>query len=468
MQDRDLARLAKDLFDRGEDLVPRLNEFIPRDPDVLMKPLDQGGHPKQALFLGPLVTPIREVFYGGAAGGGKSDALLMAALQFVDVARYAAVIVRQTYPMLSQPGGLLERSQQWLRPTAARWNQGEHRWTFPSGATLTFKHLADSQAINDYQGGEYQFIGVDEVTDFSEDQYRFLFSRLRNPTTIAVPLRMRSASNPTGPGKAWAHARFVLAGPQSGRLFIPARLEDNPSLDIPEYERSLVELGAVMYRRLRFGDWAVKEEGRLFKRDWFEIVQPDEVPEDVKHVRYWDLAATETPKGSRARKLNDPDFTAGLLLARSRSEGCYYVDDVERFRAGPHEVERRIAKTAELDSRTVPVFMEQEGGASGKSLISHYRRNVLDGFTFRGVHPTGSKEVRAAPVAARAEAGEVKLVAGPWIEEFLDELTAFPDGLHDDQVDALSGAYGCLSDRRGGQAGGWQPGGDTGPSYWKD
>lgn len=423
-------------------------------------------HPKQALFLGPLVTPIREIFYGGSAGGGKSEALLMAALQFVDVPRYAAVIVRQTYPMLSQPGGLLERSQTWLRPTTARWNQGEHRWTFPSGATLTFKHLSDSTAIADYQGGEYQFIGVDEVTDFSEDQYRFLFSRLRNPRTIQVPLRMRAASNPTGPGKTWVHARFVLAGPRSGRLFIPARLEDNPALDIAEYERSLVELGSAMYRRLRYGDWDVKEEGLLFKRDWFEIVTPTSVPEDVRHLRYWDLAATETPKGSRARKLNDADFTVGLLLARSRSTGSYYVDDVDRFRAGPREVERRIAQAAQADGRDVAIRMEEEGGASGKSLISHYRRNVLDGFDFRGVRPSGSKEVRAQPVAARAEAGEIKLVQGPWIDAFLDELADFPEGLHDDQVDALSGAYGELSGRLASR-GGWTPQGDTGESYWR-
>lgn len=456
------VELAEDLLSRGETLEPRLNEFIPRQVNELM-----AEHPKQALFLGPLVTPIREVFYGGAAGGGKSDALLMAALQFVDVPRYAAVIVRETYPMLSQPGGLLERAHQWLRPTNARWNQGEHRWTFPSGATLTFKHLADSQAINDYQGGEYQFIGVDEVTDFSEDQYRFLFSRLRNPVTTHVPLRMRCASNPTGKGKQWAHARFVLADPGSGRLFIPARLEDNPSLNIAEYERSLVELGAVTYRRLRYGDWDVKEEGHLFKRDWFEIVKADDVPDDVTHLRYWDLAATETPKGPKARKFNDPDFTCGLLLARSRSTGTYYVDDVDRFRTGPHEVERRIAKAAEIDSRLVPIRMEQEGGASGKSLISHYRRNVVDGFDFRGVHPTGSKEVRAAPVAARAEAGEIKLVAGTWIDAFLDELADFPEGLHDDQVDALSGAYGQLAGRAGNDVG-WSPSGDTGESYWRD
>jgi predicted phage terminase large subunit-like protein len=110
--------------------------------------------------------------------------------------------------------------------------------------------------------------------------------------------------------------------------------------------------------------------------------------------------------------------------------------------------------------------MEQEDGASGKSLISHYRRNVLDGFDFRGVHPTGSKEVRAQPVAARAEAGEVKLVAGPWIDEFLSELASFPEGLHDDQVDALSGAFSALAGKPA--VGRFRPQGETAKSYWLD
>jgi predicted phage terminase large subunit-like protein len=170
----------------------------------------------------------------------------------------------------------------------------------------------------------------------------------------------------------------------------------------------------------------------------------DRAPEALDRVRHWDLAASETPRKSSARRAGDPDWTAGLLLGRSKA-GVYYVEDVARFRASPGEVEQRIREVAERDGRVVRIEMEQEGGASGKSLVSHYRRNVLDGFAFRGVTASGSKEMRAAPVAARAEHEEVVLVDGEWVEDFLDEVCEFPEAAHDDQVDALSGAFASLA-----------------------
>jgi predicted phage terminase large subunit-like protein len=450
-----LDRAVAEIRARNLDLQPRRNEFMPHEPNP----------GAQATFLSPIVNGFRDVYYGGAAGGGKSNALLLAALQFVDLPGYDAVIVRKTYPMLDQPGGLIQRSLEWLLPTTAKWNAGKHRWTFPSGSTLTFRHLATQQALADYQGAEYDFIGVDEVTDFAEDQFRFLFSRLRRVIgPQAVPLRFRSASNPIGPGRAWVRARYVDTGHRPGRLYIPARLEDNPMLDAESYEQSLRELGSVMYRQLRFGDWEVQPEGVLFKRTWFPIVEEAEVPK-VRKVRRWDLAATETPKGRAARSQGDPDWTAGLLLGRG-DDGRYFVLDVARFREDPGSVERRIAAIASQDGRGVPVRMEQEGGASGKSLIQHYRRRVLDGYDFRGVASTGNKEVRATPVAARAEQGEIVLVRGPWVADFLDELAEFPEGLHDDQVDALSGAYADLAGKTA-RARAVQPTGFTAGSIWR-
>ena len=121
-------------------------------------------------------------------------------------------------------------------------NATEHTWRFPSGATLTFRHLAEAGAERNFQGAEYQFIGVDEVTDLTEDEYRFLFARLRRLAGSRVPLRMRAASNPYGPGLEWCHRRFILEAREHDRVFIPAHLEDNPHLDA-SYEDSLKELG---------------------------------------------------------------------------------------------------------------------------------------------------------------------------------------------------------------------------------
>ncbi len=380
----------------------------------------------------------------------NSDALLMSALQYVDSPGYAALLLRRTYADLALEGALMNRAEEWLRGTPARWSGMDHRWTFPSGATLTFgyiEHMGDEER---YASAEFQMIGFDELTQFPERAYRFLFSRLRQ-TSQGVPIRMRAATNPNGIGRDWVHRRFISPGPQLDRMFIASRLEDNPHLNLDEYERSLRELGSVEYRQLRLGDWEVRPEGRMFKRDWFTVVKPEDVPDQSSRIRCWDMAATETPKGSAARKLSDPDWTAGLRMARS-PEGRYFVEHVARFRADAGEVNAKMRAIAEHDTRAVPIEVEQEGGAAGKILGSHLRREVFDGYQFRSKPSTGSKEVRAAPVAARAEAGDIALVEGPWINDFLDEICEFPEGLHDDQVDAFSAAYAALSRRAPGRA----------------
>jgi predicted phage terminase large subunit-like protein len=146
---------------------------------------------------------------------------------------------------------------------------------------------------------------------------------------------------------------------------------------------------------------------------------------------------------------------------------------VARARASPLAVERLVARTADRDRSWArerglsppSIRMEQEPGSAGKAVIDHYGRDVLASFAFRGVRSTGSKQTRAEPVAARAEAGDIRICRGRWTSALLDELTAFPLGAHDDQVDALSGAYEVLA-RRG------RPVpvaliGDRRPSYWR-
>lgn len=132
----------------------------------------------------------------------------------------------------------------------------------------------------------------------------------------------------------------------------------------------------------------------------------------------------------------------------SEKDGIFYVEDIKRIRQTPRHVEALIRQTAEIDGRAVEIYMEQEPGSSGVNTIDHYRRRILLGFTFRGNKTTGSKEIRANPVSAAAEAGNIKLVRGPWINDFLDEAEAFPGGSHDDQVDAVSGAFEMLAKRK--------------------
>ena len=392
---------------------------------------------KQLLFLS--LTNF-EAFFGGAARGGKSFALLAGGLQYVDEPGYSALILRSSLAELNLPGALMTVAHDWLYGTAAKWNDQRKTWTFPSGATLTFGYMDSRDDERRYLGSEYQYIAYDELTGFSESQYRYLFHRLTRRPGSVIPIRVRSASNPGGPGHGWVKERFIVGGAEDGRQFIPADLYDNVHVDQKAY---LAAIGKqdIVTRAQMMGDWDILAEGNMFKRQWFEIV--DAVPAGGPCVRFWDLAATEAKDGT------DPDWAVGAKIRRA--SGIYFVEDVQRTQSTPQGVEALVLQTAMLDGPEVEIVMEQEPGSSGKTVIDHYRR-VLGGFVFRGVPSTGSKELRAQPVSAQAEAGNVKLLKGLWIGDFLDELTAFPGGSHDDQVDGLSGGVCWLAAKGSGNA----------------
>lgn len=235
-------------------------------------------HPtaRQRLFLD---MDCKEAFYGGAASGGKSDALLMGALQYADVPGYAALLLRRTYADLSKPGALMDRAHSWgLAAKGARWNEQKKQWKFPSGAVLQFGYLDTELDVYQYQSSEFAYIGFDELTQFTERQYTYLFSRLRRLAGSNIPLRMRSASNPGGIGAEWVEKRFIpenWVGEMSrelrvwtlaeGRKFVPARIDDNPHVDQQTYRESLAELDEVTKAQLEEGNWSIRPRGNIYK-----------------------------------------------------------------------------------------------------------------------------------------------------------------------------------------------------------
>lgn len=178
--------------------------------------------------------------------------------------------------------------------------------------------------------------------------------------------------------------------------------------------------------------------GGLFKVDRIEVV--DDWPRSAASIRYWDFASTEEAKAARG---TDPDYTAGARA--SFHEGRFYLIDMQHGRFSPADKELRVKSTALRDGPAVHQWIEQEGGSAGKDTIDHYQRVVLAGLACSADRPNGSKVERAVAFAAAVEAGNVLMVRGPWNEAFLAEARTFPFGAHDDQIDAVVGAWRRLA-----------------------
>lgn len=412
-----------------EYLEPKKPPFCPEDASITQK-----------VFLR---TNAIEALFGGAAGGGKSSALLMSALQYVDVPNYSAILFRRTFADLSLPGALMDRFKTWIDlHDDIHWNANSYVATFPSGARISFGYLNNTNDYLRYKGSEFQFIGMDEVTEIRESDYRYLFSRLRRPASgplSQVPLRMRAASNPA---PNWVRQRFIVEGHSTGRIFVPSLLTDNPGIDADSYRQALSALDPVERRRLEQGDWWSTSLGTLFNREDFVIIDSTDVPQvtsAARAVRFWDLAATEPHSGNP-----DPDWTVGTLMLFD--QGIAYVMDVRKIRARGEKVEQLIAQTAAEDGHMVSIRIEQEPGSSGKALIDQYARYVVPGYDLIGLRSSGDKVTRARPFAAAVANGNVRLVRGSWLTDWLDEFASFPEAVnHDDQVDSAVGAFTYLA-----------------------
>jgi len=382
-----------------------------------------------------------DALYGGAAGGGKSSALLMAALLFAEVPGYSALILRRTFADLKLPGALMDRAHEWLQGTGAKWNSQEHRWRFPSGSSLQFGYCEAEKDVYRYMSSEFQFVGLDEATQFTEFQLRYLFSRLRRRIEIPVPMRYRLASNPGGPGHEFIRRRYIREAGE--RAFVPAKVADNPHIDQAAYLKALDELPPVERARLKDGDWSATDSilfpAHALSR--FVDARPAEV---AARVRAWD-------KGYSAAG----DWTVGVLMSKT-AEGIFTVEDVVRVRCAPDERNRVIKATAEADDRAalgplalkhparrILQIIERPPGAGTETTASLIR--LLAGHKAQAWRPVGDKEDRAETFSAQVLAGNVRLVRAPWNDDYIGELSMFPSGANDDQADASTCAFLSLA-----------------------
>ena len=415
---------------------PKMTPFIPHRPT-----------PKQQAFL---LLDCLEALYGGAAGGGKSDSLLMAALQYVDVPGYNALLLRRTFADLSLPGAIMDRAHDWLRGTAATWSERDKTWTFPSGAKLTFGYMQTEADKYRYQGTELSFCGFDELTQFTQEPYTYLFSRLRRLEGAAVPLRMRGATNPGGVGAGWVYERFLPdLSPEAaehrritGRIFIPALLGDNPHIDQDAYRLALAELDDITRRQLEEGLWVTDPAARPFDREWWRGVNRYDAGDrgliNTTTARYHSYdTATKTGQHNAYTALVVGEVTPDYRLVirdvwQDKLMVPYLAEKVkERATAGNRDGKLQAVIIEDMSSGT--------GVVQTLGLGDEWMARLLVPFKPANY---GDKVQRAQQAALWCKRGCVLLphpsVAAPWLHDFERQLFGFPDTEYKDMVDALA------------------------------
>ena len=218
----------------------------------------------------------------------------------------------------------------------------------------------------------------------------------------------------------------------------------------PGYRANLLALPTVERERLLGGNWKVRPTaGLYFRRGWVEVV--DAVPAGLRMMRGWDLAATEKTE------TNDPDWTAGTKIGRTQ-DGAFFVLDHTRMRGSPSKVRSLVLNTASQDGRSCEISIPQDPGQAGVGQKDDYARALAGyrvtftpesrgGLATAGTPSTISAKVaRFGPFSAQAEAGNVKVLRGPWNEVWFAQLEAFPDASHDDDADSTSRAFAGLID----------------------
>ncbi len=432
------------------------------------------------------------VIYGGAAGGGKSYAIVMEPLRHKDVPGFNGILFRQNNTQLEAPGGLWETAQEIYDrvPGSEPRKSPKLRYNFSGGGSVTFDHLDGEVDLKKWQGSQMTYIAFDELTHFTKHQFFYMLAR--NRSTCGIKPYVRATCNPdadswvadfiawwinqdTGypiPERSgiirwmvviadtihWGDSREEMVKfaieqgveeEQANEMpksvtFIASNVRDNKKLleANPGYISNLLALAEVDKERLLNGNWKIKPAaGRYFRRSQVEIIE--QMPNDIiAYCRAWDLAATDEDENG------DADCTSGVLMGK-RAVGTFVVLHVinERLKAG--DVEKLVLNTSKADyakyGYAYTIHLPQDPGQAGKAQAKQYT-SLLAGFNIKTAPVSGSKELRASPFAAQWQNGFVQLMSGEWNDMYLTQMESFPESKHDDMVDATSDAFDELTD----------------------
>lgn len=260
-----------------------------------------------------------------------------------------------------------------------------------------------------------------------------LESRTNSPDTPIIVIMQRLHEEDLagwlldgGNGEVWEHLELSAIQPDGSALW-PAK----HSIEVLER----MELAAPYVFSGQYRQRPSPPAGGFFKPDNIEIV--DALPADIiKEVRAWDLASSE----------NEGDYTAGMRQAKGK-DGYIYIVDVQHAQLGPDGVEKRIKQTAEMDGKSVAIRLPQDPGQAGKAQAKSFIK-MLAGFSVKAETVSGDKITRAQPFAAQVNVGNVRMLRGAWNKPLIEEMRNFPNGKHDDQIDAGSDAFNELLEAR--------------------
>lgn len=450
-------------------------------------------------------STCREILYGGAAGGGKSEALTALPLLWMHLKGFLSLTLRRSstqLPDLLKKSERLYKNALGIKPASPKKWGGRTTYHQRNGGESVFGHCNLTTDHKQFDGWEINLLNFDELTHFTETQYKYICARVRSADPN-LPTFIRATTNPGGEGHAWVFKHWGAwldpefeadglpslsereigengkplsppakpgevwwirtnadgsekyfrsdPGTEPGetialsRTFIPAKLSDNPILskNDPAYAAQINTLDAVRRAQLGDGNWLIKPAaGLFFKRRWCQFVDKTDIPAGAIFVRFWDRAGTEKTDD------NDPDFTVGLLMARF--DNTYWVVDRTKGQWSPGKVEEKILECAKFDHDNVSpeslTVVAKDPGQAGKSQALHTVQN-LSGYRVSMLAEGGSKLARFGPFSSQAEHGNVRICKGAWNDDYCTCLEEF-DGQekqHDDDADGTSGAFTMLA-----------------------
>ena len=433
-------------------------------------------------------TEVNVIFYGGAAGGGKSYALLMDSLKYIHDPKYRAVYFRQNTTQLEE--SLWPEAIELFTPflthqtgplkgkylSGARIREKGHRIIFPSGATLKFSYLELDKHKKTYQGAQYTGIYFDEGTQFEFELFNYLRTRTRSASDFPSFVRVSCNPDPFSWIKSWIDPFLDQDGypilELSGKIryfiffdgqffsswdreqllknfpgkktrsytFIPSKLTDNKKLleKNPDYDADLDANTKAEKAALLDGCWNYQlNEGSYFNRDW--LIKADRVPERAVPARAWDKASSVPSDTNKY-----PDYTATVKMYKD-TDGLYYLvgdclpeiqDETEianRFRKLPGERDALITKQAKEDGVECTVVFSKDPGQAGDSEFQQSAKKLIEiGMVVRPdpMPSNKTKVTRFSPFSSACQNGLMRIVPSTWknqasLEHFLKELETF-------------------------------------------